>query len=106
MPAEEPKELLSANLSVTVVLMRLMRIRSYLVECSEQSGRSAEKESSKQSLLLCGSPTGLHLRWTKTQCDLIIRHYKCLGDKKKKLLLLLKKLNPLVIETVVDGNLH
>lgn len=62
MPAEEPKESLSANLSETVVLMRQMNMRSYPAECAEQSGCSEEKESSKQSLLRCGFPTGLRLR--------------------------------------------
>lgn len=87
MPAEESEEVVSTNLSDTVVLIRRMNMRSYLAECVEQSGRSEEKESSKQSLLLFGFPTGLHLRLTKTQRDLIIgRKSYLIWDTKKKTL--------------------
>ncbi len=76
MPAEE-REQMPRSLSVTVVraLMRAVKVRSYPAECSEQSGRSEETESSKQSLLSRGFPTGLRLRGTKAQRDSVVRHF-------------------------------
>lgn len=59
------------NLSVVILVL----MRSYPAECCEQSGRSEETESSRQSLSLCGFPTGLHLKWTKIHCDSIVRHF-------------------------------
>lgn len=56
--------------------MRAARLRPYLVECVEQSGRSEGKESSKQSLSSHGFPTGLHLRGDKTQRDPTVGHLR------------------------------
>lgn len=55
------------KLSVTVVrmLMSAVKFRSYPAGCAEQSECSEERGSSKQSLLLCGFPAVLHLKWTK-----------------------------------------
>lgn len=47
---------------VVVMTATVMTKMSYLAECAVQSGRSAARESSTQSLLLCGFPVEPHLQ--------------------------------------------